>query len=76
MKSKEELIVQPFTIEKDQLKNIEYICPASKNYNLHLNIGQNWELSKSGKVLYLTDDKGILGKKFIVSKTVFVLKKD
>lgn len=71
-----ELTVQPFEIEKYQLKDIEYICPAGKDYNLHLNIGQNWELSKTGKVLYLTDDKGNRRKGFIVSKTVFVLKED
>lgn len=68
------LIVQPFEIGEYQLENIEYICPAGKDYNLHLNIGQDWELSKTGKVLYLTDDKGIHRKGFIVSKTIFVLK--
>lgn len=72
--NKEELIIQPFEIEKEQLKDIEYICPAGKDYNLHLNIGQNWELSKTGKVLYLTDDKKNRRKRFVVSKTVFVLK--
>lgn len=67
------MIIQPFTITQDQLKDIEYICPTGKNYNLHLNNGQHWELSASGKTLYLVNEHPYHTIKFIVSKTIFAL---
>ena len=67
-------MVQAFTITQEQLKNIDFICPAGKDYNLYLNIGQHWELSESGKTLYLVNEKPFYTIKFIVSKTIFVLK--
>ena len=70
------MIIQPFTITQDQLKDIEYICPAGKDYNLHLNNGQHWELSESGKTLYLVNESPLNCIKFIVSKTIFVLKNE
>ncbi len=66
-------MIQPFTITQDQLKDIEYICPTGKNYNLYLNNGQHWELSASGKTLYLVNEKPLHYIRFNVSKTIFVL---
>lgn len=66
-------MIQPFTITQEQLKNIEYICPTGKNYNLYLNNGQHWELSASGKTLYLVNEKPLHYIRFNVSKTIFVL---
>lgn len=66
-------MIQPFTITQDQLKDIEYICPSGKNYTLHLNNGQHWELSASGKTLYLVNEKPLHYIRFNVSKTIFVL---
>lgn len=72
-------MIQPYEITQDQLKDIDFISPAGKNYNLHLNNGQHFELSKSGKTLYLIQEdketKRILGvKQYQVSKTIFCLK--
>lgn len=67
------MIIQPFTITQEQLKNIDYICPAGKDYNLHLNNGQHWELSESGKTLYLVNENPLNYIGFNVSKTIFVL---
>lgn len=66
-------MIQPFTITQEQLKDIEYICPTGKNYNLYLNNGQHWELSASGKTLYLVNEKPLHYIRFNVSKTIFVL---
>lgn len=66
-------MIQPFTITQEQLKDIDYICPSGKNYNLHLNEGQHWELSESGKTLYLVNEKPKHIIRFNVSKTLFVL---
>lgn len=71
-------MIQPFEITQEQLKDIDFICPSGKDYNLHLSKYQHYELSKSGKTLILIqeDEKGnfVGGKNFVVSKTVFVLK--
>ena len=69
-------MIQAFKISQEQLANIDYICPADKNYNLYLNKGQHWELSKSGKIIYLINEKPFHSLRFIVSKTIFVLKKE
>lgn len=66
-------MIRPFTITKEQLKDIDYICPAGKNYNLYLNNGQHWELSESGKTLYLVNENPLHYIRFNVSKTIFVL---
>lgn len=69
-------MIQAFKISQEQLANIDYICPAGKNYNLYLNKGQHWELSKSEKIIYLINEKPFHSLRFIVSKTIFVLKKE
>ncbi|MFA5407692.1 MAG: hypothetical protein WC343_02860 [Bacilli bacterium] len=69
-------MTQPFEIKKEDLENIDFISPAGKDYNLHLNNGQEWMLSESGKTLYLINKEPFRMIKFIVSKTVFVLKKE
>lgn len=66
-------MIQPFTITQEQLNDIDYICPAGKDYNLYLNNGQHWELSESGKTLYLVNENPLNYIGFNVSKTIFVL---
>lgn len=70
------MIIQSGNIMKNQLEFIDYICPSGKDYNLYLNNGQHWELSKSGKTLYLVNESPFRVLKFIVSKTIFILKED
>ena len=71
-------MIKAFEINREELKDIECIAPSGVDYNLYLGDNQHWELSESGKTLYLIqeDEKGnyIGGKKFRVSSTVFVLK--
>lgn len=39
-------MIQPFTITQDQLKDIEYICPTGKNYNLQNIVNDSEEQEK------------------------------
>lgn len=38
-------------IKKEQLKDLAFI--TYKDMNIHLNINQKWELSESGKTIYI-----------------------
>lgn len=73
-------MIKAFEIGREELKDIEYIAPSNKDYNLYLGDNQHWELSKSGKTLYLIqeNEKGnyIDSKSFRVSSTIFVLKEN
>jgi len=64
-------------ITQEDLKNLELITPSSSRYNWHLGDNQHFELSKSGKMIYIIDDKtNLILKSYQVSKCWFGIRRE
>lgn len=61
-----------YEIKQEQLKELAFI--TYKNMNIYLGKGQKWEVSKSGKTIYVVqydNDKEITRKGFRISSCLF-----
>ena len=65
-------LISAFEIKEEQLDELAFV--TYKDMNIYLNSNQKWELSKSGKTIYIVqvvDNKDFFKKGFRVSSCLF-----